>query len=75
MFCFVVVGKLPATSVSDEKLEVLRKYEEEKTDNLLSKYIAFCATAKVLYNFNFAFSVLEFRFDAYIIEFCCHVDR
>lgn len=40
--CCVAVGKLPASSVSDEKLEVLRKYEEEKMNKLLAKYIAFC---------------------------------
>lgn len=36
------VGKLPATSLSDEKLEILKKYEQGKTDNLLSKYMGFC---------------------------------
>lgn len=40
--CCFAVGKLPASSVSDEKLGVLRKYEEEKTNKLLSKYMAFC---------------------------------
>lgn len=34
-------GKPPASSVSDEKLEVLRKYEQGKIDKLLSEYIAF----------------------------------
>lgn len=37
-----IVGKLPASSVSEEKLQVLRKYEEQKIDKLLSKYITFC---------------------------------
>lgn len=35
-------GKLPARSVSDEKLQILRKDEQEKINKLLSKYIAFC---------------------------------
>jgi hypothetical protein len=39
---FVSVGKLPASVVSEEKLEVLRRFEQEKIDKLLSKYIAFC---------------------------------
>lgn len=39
---FLSVGKLPASSMSDEKLEVLMKYEHEKIDKLLSKYISFC---------------------------------
>lgn len=38
----IIVGKLPASSVSEEKLQVLRKYEEQKIDKLLSKYVAFC---------------------------------
>lgn len=36
------VGKLPAKSVNDEKLEVLRKDEKEKIKKLFSKYISFC---------------------------------
>lgn len=39
---FLSVGKLPASSMNDEKLEVLMKYEQEKIDKLLSKYISFC---------------------------------
>ncbi|XWS41659.1 hypothetical protein CRYUN_Cryun17cG0101300 [Craigia yunnanensis] len=39
-------GKLPASTVNEEKLEVSRKYEQEKTDKLLSKYIAFCGKVK-----------------------------
>ncbi|TKY69960.1 putative U-box domain-containing protein 50 [Spatholobus suberectus] len=35
-------GKLPARSVSEEKLQILRKDEQEKINKLLSKYIAFC---------------------------------
>ncbi|KAK2656594.1 hypothetical protein Ddye_009646 [Dipteronia dyeriana] len=45
-FVYTPFGKLPASSVSDEKLQVLRRYEEEKTDKLLSKYIAFCGKVK-----------------------------
>ncbi|KAL5753319.1 hypothetical protein ACOSQ2_023826 [Xanthoceras sorbifolium] len=45
-FVYTPFGKLPASSVSDEKLEVLKKYEERKTDKLLSKYIAFCGKVK-----------------------------
>ncbi|KAK7250930.1 hypothetical protein RIF29_33719 [Crotalaria pallida] len=36
------IGKLPARSVNDEKLEVLKKHEEEKINKLLSKYVALC---------------------------------
>ncbi|CAK7339639.1 unnamed protein product [Dovyalis caffra] len=45
-FVYTPFGKLPASSVSDEKLEVLRKFEQEKIDKLLSKYIAFCGKMK-----------------------------
>ncbi|XVE86871.1 hypothetical protein DITRI_Ditri18aG0070100 [Diplodiscus trichospermus] len=45
-FVYTPFGKLPASAVSEEKLEVLRKYEQEKTDKLLSKYIAFCGKVK-----------------------------
>ncbi|XLR63617.1 hypothetical protein S83_014289 [Arachis hypogaea] len=40
-------GKLPARSVNEEKLEVLKKYEEDKIKKLFSKYIAYCDKAKV----------------------------
>ncbi|KAK8673004.1 hypothetical protein V6N13_111360 [Hibiscus sabdariffa] len=46
-FVYTPFGKLPASTVSEEKLEILRKYEQEKTDKLLSKYIAFCGKVKV----------------------------
>ncbi|CAN0858300.1 Putative U-box domain-containing protein 50 [Linum grandiflorum] len=36
-------GKLPANSMSDEKLQVLRKYEDKKNDKLVSDYIGYCA--------------------------------
>lgn len=39
-------GKLPVTAVNEEKLEILRKCEEEKTDKMLSKYTAFCGKVK-----------------------------
>ncbi|OMO72960.1 Rossmann-like alpha/beta/alpha sandwich [Corchorus olitorius] len=45
-FVYTPFGKLPASAVSEEKLEVLRMYEQEKTDKLLSKYIAFCGKVK-----------------------------
>ncbi|EOX91927.1 U-box domain-containing protein kinase family protein, putative [Theobroma cacao] len=45
-FVYTPFGKLPVSAVSEEKLEVLRKYEQEKTDKLLSKYIAFCGKVK-----------------------------
>ncbi|KAF8012220.1 hypothetical protein BT93_I0373 [Corymbia citriodora subsp. variegata] len=45
-FVYGPFGKLPASSVSEEVLEVLQKNEQEKIDNLLSKYIAFCGQVK-----------------------------
>ncbi|XP_021818980.1 putative U-box domain-containing protein 50 [Prunus avium] len=45
-FVYTPFGKLPASSMSDEKLEVLMKYEHEKIDKLLSKYISFCGQVK-----------------------------
>ncbi|KAA8546699.1 hypothetical protein F0562_003070 [Nyssa sinensis] len=46
-FVYTPFGKLPASSVSEEKLKVLRKIEEGEIDKLLSKYIAFCGKVKV----------------------------
>lgn len=46
-YVYTPFGKLPASSVSDEKLKILRKYEKEKLNELLSKYIAFCGKARV----------------------------
>ncbi|KAG7535588.1 Protein kinase domain [Arabidopsis thaliana x Arabidopsis arenosa] len=46
-FVYTPFGKLPASSVSEEKLQVLRKYEEQKIDKLLSKYITFCGKLQV----------------------------
>lgn len=45
-FVYGPFGKLPASSVSEEVLEVLRKKEQEKIENLLSKCIAFCGKVK-----------------------------
>ncbi|KAM1091564.1 hypothetical protein FF1_019032 [Malus domestica] len=45
-FVYTPFGKLPASSVSDEKLKVFIKYEQEKIDELLSKYISFCGQVK-----------------------------
>ncbi|XP_030528255.1 putative U-box domain-containing protein 50 [Rhodamnia argentea] len=45
-FVYGPFGKLPASSVSEEVLEALRKNEQEKIDSLLSKYIAFCGKVK-----------------------------
>ncbi|XP_021728195.1 putative U-box domain-containing protein 50 isoform X1 [Chenopodium quinoa] len=39
-------GKLPASSVSDDKIQMLRNCEQEKTDKLLSRYIAYCGKVK-----------------------------
>ncbi|CAN1836011.1 Putative U-box domain-containing protein 50 [Linum perenne] len=45
-------GKLPANSMSEEKLQVLRKYEEKKHEKLVCEYIGYCegkgVKAKVL---------------------------
>ncbi|CAA0412230.1 unnamed protein product [Arabidopsis thaliana] len=46
-FVYTPFGKLPASSVSEEKLQVLRKYEDQKIDKLLSKYITFCGKLQV----------------------------
>ncbi|ESQ31308.1 hypothetical protein EUTSA_v10003671mg [Eutrema salsugineum] len=46
-FVYTPFGKLPASSVSEEKLEVLRKYEEQKINKLLSKYVTFCGKLQV----------------------------
>lgn len=33
--------------MNDEKLEVLMKYEQKKTDKLLRKYLAFCGQVQL----------------------------
>ncbi|KAK9285908.1 hypothetical protein L1049_025109 [Liquidambar formosana] len=45
-FVYGPYGKLPASSVNEEILEVLRKDEQEQIDKLLSKYISFCGEVK-----------------------------
>ncbi|XP_031742359.1 putative U-box domain-containing protein 50 isoform X2 [Cucumis sativus] len=40
------IGKLPVSSVSEEKVEVLRRYEQEKINKLLSKYVDFCGKVR-----------------------------
>ncbi|EXC35472.1 Putative U-box domain-containing protein 50 [Morus notabilis] len=45
-FVYTPFGKLPASAVSDEKLDVLKRYEKERIDKLLSKYISFCGEVK-----------------------------
>ncbi|KAI4314425.1 hypothetical protein L6164_027336 [Bauhinia variegata] len=41
-YVYTPFGKLPARSVNDEKLEILRKCEQQEIKNKLSEYIAFC---------------------------------
>lgn len=56
MVCFpssAAVGKMPATFVSDEMLEVIRKNEQESIDKLLSQYIAFCGKVNCGFRFSF----------------------
>lgn len=43
------VGKFPASSVNEEVLEVLKKQEQDKVDNLLNNYITFCGEVCFLY--------------------------
>lgn len=45
-YVYTPFGKLPASAVSEEKLEVLKKFEQEKIDKFLSKYITFCGKVK-----------------------------
>lgn len=40
------LGKIPSSSVREEKLKVLEKSEEAKSDKIISKYIAFCGKVK-----------------------------
>ncbi|KAJ0236507.1 putative U-box domain-containing protein 50 [Hirschfeldia incana] len=46
-FVYTPFGKLPASAVSEEKLEVLRKYEDQKINKLLSNYVTFCGKLQV----------------------------
>uniref|UniRef100_A0A803PDY2 RING-type E3 ubiquitin transferase n=1 Tax=Cannabis sativa TaxID=3483 RepID=A0A803PDY2_CANSA len=45
-YVYTPFGKLPASAVSDKKLDVLRQYEKEKIDKLLPKYTSFCGQVK-----------------------------
>ncbi|KAK9713152.1 hypothetical protein RND81_06G007100 [Saponaria officinalis] len=45
-FVYTPFGRLPASIVSDERLQILRKCEQEKIDQLFSKYKAFCGKVK-----------------------------
>lgn len=51
---------MPASSVNEEMLEVLRKNEQEQIDRLLSQYKASCG--KVVKDFVAFVSLLEIRF-------------
>lgn len=48
VICFLLDGKLPARSVSDEGLEFSRTYGKDKTDKLFSKYKAFCGKVRTV---------------------------
>lgn len=41
-FVLTPLGKLPASAVSNDLLQIIRKREREKIDKLLSGYVAFC---------------------------------
>ncbi|XP_011099977.1 putative U-box domain-containing protein 50 [Sesamum indicum] len=45
-YVYTPLGRLPSSSVSEEKLMVLEKSEEAKSDKILSQYIAFCGRVK-----------------------------
>ncbi|XP_062100446.1 putative U-box domain-containing protein 50 [Humulus lupulus] len=45
-YVYTPFGKLPASAVSDKKLDVLKQYEKEKIDKLLPKYTSFCGQVK-----------------------------
>ncbi|CAI9111437.1 OLC1v1011658C2 [Oldenlandia corymbosa var. corymbosa] len=45
-YVYTPIGKIPASSVREEKLKVLDKSEEAKTDKILSKLVAFCGKVK-----------------------------
>lgn len=46
-YVYTPIGKMLSSSVCEEKLQVLDKSEEEETDKILAKYVAFCGKAKV----------------------------
>ncbi|KAB1201904.1 putative U-box domain-containing protein 50 [Morella rubra] len=45
-FVYTPFGKLPASVVSEEKLEVFRRYEQAKIDKLLSDFVTYCGKVK-----------------------------
>ncbi|XP_019177364.1 PREDICTED: putative U-box domain-containing protein 50 [Ipomoea nil] len=45
-YVYTLLGKFPASSVSEEKLKDLEQNEEAKTHRILSKYMAFCHKVK-----------------------------
>jgi hypothetical protein len=47
-FVYTPFGKLPASHVSEEKIELLKKFEQGKIEKLLSKYIARCGKVRFL---------------------------
>lgn len=56
---YSAVGRLPARSVSEEKLELVRKEENEKIDLFLNKYKAFCG--KVCYALQMFYNMFVFN--------------
>ncbi|KAL6582935.1 hypothetical protein OROMI_005013 [Orobanche minor] len=46
-YVYTPIGKLPTSSVSEEKIKVLEKTEEANRNKILSHYIAFCSKVKV----------------------------
>ncbi|PIN19266.1 Non-specific serine/threonine protein kinase [Handroanthus impetiginosus] len=45
-YVYTLLGKFPASSVSEEKLKFVEKNEEAQSDRILSQYIAFCGGVK-----------------------------
>ncbi|KAG9139852.1 hypothetical protein Leryth_015233 [Lithospermum erythrorhizon] len=45
-FVFTPFGKLPASSLSEEKLKGLERAEEARNDKILAKYITYCGKVK-----------------------------
>nr|GLL18920.1 putative U-box domain-containing protein 50 isoform X1 [Ipomoea trifida] len=45
-YVYTPIGRLPSSSVNEEKLKDLEKYEEAKTDKILANYVAFCGKVK-----------------------------
>ncbi|KAL0379014.1 UNVERIFIED_CONTAM: putative U-box domain-containing protein 50 [Sesamum radiatum] len=57
-YVYTPLGRLPSSSVSEEKLMVLEKSEEAKSDKILSQYIAFCGRVGI--DLVHMFSILSF---------------